>query len=411
MVRPGKIALGASLLLTLVLPGTVLAASGDVDNSFSDDGMASLAPMTDVRSVTARNGKVVLVGEEQSAGDAMVARLDSAGDPDTGFGGPDGMVTIDIGTGNEAAVFGHIMSNNKILVVGYSGTSVEDGFLLRLKANGTLDNNFAGGDGMFKGEFGVPGGVAFYHLVVMASGKIYVTGEAYPDPGTCVMGLWRFNANGTPDTSFSGDGMATLPARSECDGGWRILPLANGDVIVGGWSAVPDNDYDLIVARFNSNGTVDTGFGLNGAVTYNPTQGGNEWVTGLAVVNNRLVVGVHGASTANGDIGILRLEMNGALDQTFGGGDGKVIVDLGGDEIVNGMAVSNGKLLMGGTRDGQFFAARLNMNGALDTTFDGDGWNTIGINGNVDDLAVQPNGKILVAGSSSGHGVVARFLP
>jgi uncharacterized delta-60 repeat protein len=205
--------------------------------------------------------------------------------------------------------------------------------------------------------------------------------------------------------------MATLPARSECDGGWRILPLANGDVIVGGWSAVPDNDYDLIVARFNSNGTVDTGFGLNGAVTYNPTQGGNEWVTGLAVVNNRLVVGVHGASTANGDIGILRLEMNGALDQTFGGGDGKVIVDLGGDEIVNGMAVSNGKLLMGGTRDGQFFAARLNMNGALDTTFDGDGWNTIGINGNVDDLAVQPNGKILVAGSSSGHGVVARFLP
>jgi len=195
----------------------------------------------------------------------------------------------------------------------------------------------------------------------------------------------------SPDGSnlTSGNGMALQP-----DG--KI-------VMVGGRRGSPGLSF--IVARYNANGSLDTTFGNNGWVSTTSVNS-NEGATSVAIQpDGKIVVGGNIHSLA--DIGIARFNSNGSLDTSFDG-DGKVTVgfsDFAGSypDFLSSLKIGNdGKIVFAGGAQGlglnyKTILGRLNADGSLDTTFDGDG-KVIDGGGQWQDIIVQPDGTIFAAG-------------
>ena len=118
------------------------------------------------------------------------------------------------------------------------------------------------------------------------------------------------------------------------------------------------------------------------------------------------------------DFAIARYSFKGDLDTTFGT-QGKVITDFGGDDRAEAVALqSDGRIVVAGRSGGDFALARYTTTGALDTTFDGDGLVTTDFSGGQDAafaVAVQPNAEIIVAGATAAGGssdfALARYTP
>jgi len=152
-------------------------------------------------------------------------------------------------------------------------------------------------------------------------------------------------------------------------------------------------------------GDLDTSFGSGGKKTVN--FGGTDAARVVLVQPNGRVV-VAGGGAAASSFCVVRLRAaNGTLDPTFGSG-GKRVVDFGGDdESVYGAALQpDGKIVLAGDSRLQVAVARLKANGALDTTFDGDGKKLLswGALGRATAVVVAPNGKILLGGFSGPEG-------
>ena len=151
-------------------------------------------------------------------------------------------------------------------------------------------------------------------------------------------------------------------------------------------------------------GDLDTSFAGNGKKTIN--FGGIDKPHAVLVQPNGRIV-VAGGGAAAGSFCVARLRSNGLLDTTFGT-RGKRAIDFGGDEeSAFGAALQpDGKIVLAGDSDFRVAVARLKPNGSLDTTFSGDGktlfsWGAIG---RATAVLVLPNGKILVAGFSGPEG-------
>ena len=152
-------------------------------------------------------------------------------------------------------------------------------------------------------------------------------------------------------------------------------------------------------------GDLDTSFGSGGRKTVN--FGGIDVARAVLVQPNGRVLAAGGGGPTSSFCVVRLRSANGTLDPTFGSG-GKRLIDFGtDDESVHGAALqADGKILLAGDSRLQPAVVRLKANGALDTTFDGDGkkrfsWGAIG---RVTAVVVAPNGKILLGGFSGPEG-------
>jgi len=152
-------------------------------------------------------------------------------------------------------------------------------------------------------------------------------------------------------------------------------------------------------------GDLDTTFGSGGKKTVN--FGGTDAARAVLVQPNGRVVAAGGGGHASSFCVVRLRSANGTLDPTFGSG-GKRVVDFGSDdESVHGAALQpDGKIVLAGDSRLQPAVVRLKANGALDTSFDGDGkklfsWGAIG---RVTAVVIAPNGKILLGGFSGPEG-------
>jgi uncharacterized delta-60 repeat protein len=123
------------------------------------------------------------------------------------------------------------------------------------------------------------------------------------------------------------------------------------------------------------------------------------------------IVAVGQSSAGNYDFALARYNPNGSLDPTFSG-DGKQKTNFGSDDVATAVAIqSNGKIVVAGYAGGSFALARYNPNGALDPTFSGDGKLTTDFGGGFDGargVALQGDGKIVAAGCACPNDVNAR---
>ena len=409
-------------LLTLFVQPVCWAAPGDLDTSFGTDGIV----ITDVTGNTEPDigyavalqpdGKILVAGRTNLS--FSLVRYENDGSLDTNFG-TNGSVVTSINGGDTAYAI-VVQPDGKIIVAGTSITTRNEFAVVRYNADGSLDTSFDG-DGMVTTPIGLGSGAIAYAIALQANCKIVLAGQSTESP----MGvdtdfaLVRYNYDGSLDTSFDADGKITTaltPGGSQ-DVVNAVVVQQDGKIAVVG----TNSNLDFVVARYNSHGSLDSGFGNNGIVT--TAVSGNEY--GFAIAqqpDGKLVIAGQAPSQA-GPLGfaILRYEEDGSLDTSFGG-DGSVITELTGLANPEAHALSvqpDGRILVGGfgingSGDSDFIVVRYNANGGLDNTFGTNGVATAEIIGHFDSaygLALQPDGNIVLAGwrQTTNDLVVLRF--
>ena len=311
-----------------------------------------------------------------------------------------------------------IQPDGKIVVGGYATNSSQSNFaVVRYNPDGSLDTSFSG-NGKVNIDFGttsIVNGVA-----IQSDGKIVVAGLVVQASNMDDFAVARLNPNGSLDTSFSGDGKATIDFGAR-DAANAVAIQANGKIVAAGATGV-GGASDFALARLNTGGGLDTTFSFDGKVTTD-FFGNNDYINGVAIQQdgNIVAAGTAQQSSTVSDFGLARYTSDGTLDTSFSG-NGKVTTDFGGNENVLGLAIQqNGKIVAAGNRyyagDDDFALARYDVGGALDTSFGGDGKVTTDFSGQYDfvsSVALQSNGKIVVAGQTysgtQGYFGLARYL-
>ena len=212
---------------------------------------------------------------------------------------------------------------------GHSGSWYYDLMLLRFNADGSLDTDFGGGDGCETFNYG-----AYYLYITSAAldsaGRIIVCG--YNGSGAGL--LARFTSDGVLDTSFNSTGYVSQNW-GESIYYQAVAADSQGRIIVGGCLQSSER---IIAARYLADGTLDTSFGdpaMNGLVELDPTGDGNGYNIGDILLDSqgRLLI----AGSVQTDLLLLRLSSGGNLDDSFDGpenlmsypGNGHIRIDKG----------------------------------------------------------------------------------
>ncbi|MCA9063977.1 MAG: right-handed parallel beta-helix repeat-containing protein, partial [Planctomycetaceae bacterium] len=223
----------------------------------------------------------------------------------------------------------------------------------------------------------------------------------------------RYLADGRLDTSFGGgDGIVQTAIGAGDEAGNSIVLQSDGKFLVVG-STSNGTDLDMAVARYNTDGTLDTTFGGGDGIATLAIGTSDDVANAAAIQSDGKIVVVGRTVAANNNIVTIRLTTSGTLDTTFSG-DGKDIQSFSsGNDIAWGVELqSNGKIVVAATAytggGGLDMALlRYNTDGTLDTTFAGNGkWSQSIFNGDdyTYDLAIQSNGKIVIVGKAPAGG-------
>jgi uncharacterized delta-60 repeat protein len=413
----------------LVFAAAAYGQAGELDSTFSGDGKATgdVTRRGDFGTEVAlqADGRIVVVGGaswEKNPKFALL-RYNADGTLDSSFGG-DGRVTTDFTRREDAAWGLAIQADGKILAAGDAGLGAGNSrfAVARYNLDGTLDASF-GGDGKVMTQF-TPHDDPVAGLALQTDGKIVVSGGAAWNTSNGNFALARYNTDGTLDTTFGGDGRVTTDFARRRDYANAVVAQADGDVVAGGYATYSRTNgrSRFALARYNADGTLDTSFSGDGKLTTNFTRR-NDPVMDLALQSDGKVVagGISSSDGSNPNFALARYDDSGALDTTFGV-NGKVTTSFtaGYDQIFKVAVQPDGKIVAGGATagsGGRFVIARYDANGSLDGTFSGDGIAATDFTRHDDfaeGLALQPDGRIVLAGGSGWGGsnpkvAVARY--
>ena len=280
-------------------------------------------------------------------------------DPDFGI---NGKLLIGIVGQQDVANSVVIQADGKIVVAGYASSSVsgKDFFCIRLKTDGTYDSTF-GLNGIVKTDLQLGSDDVAYSLSLQTDGKLILAG--YSDNGSSKdAALVRYHTNGIIDSSFGSNGVVLTDFEASQQDEIHVAKIHHltGKIIVGGTTIINSTNSKPVVARYLSNGSLDTTFNANGIRLL--------WIT--------------------------------SLDYQY-------------YFSVEDLAVQpNGKISAVGWRDfpsmqwsSDYWACRINADGSMDNTFSLDGVNVYNGNFNGNDRAyamlLKSNNKMLIAGGGS----------
>ena len=195
--------------------------------------------------------------------------------------------------------------------------------------------------------------------------------------------------DGDLDTAFGSAGFALMPVNAPASGFQRPLVQPDGKIVFCTPLLAGGSGLDFFVVRLDPDGTFDTSFNFDGKVTID-FDGGSDQCANLALQSDGKIVLV-GTTAADDvsptDFAAARLNADGSLDTTFGGGTGRTTVafDLGGQNFDGAAVVAlqpDGKIVISGSAEtgmnGAVMAVvRLLADGSRDTSFNGSGRVTI----------------------------------
>jgi uncharacterized delta-60 repeat protein len=382
----------------------VLIPGAQPDPTFSSDGKLELGfgtPATDdyARAVAVMaDGRYVVAG---SAGnDFAVARYNADGTLDTSFSG-DGKQTTDI-SGVDNALAMAVQSDGKVIVVG----SADDGsnlVVVRYTANGDLDTSFNGTGVITTSIASSTTTETNTAVLVQPDGSIVVAGYT----GSTYL-IQRYTAAGVLDTGFSGDGKETANfAGTKYSEIQAMVRQSDGKLLVAGNVYQGSNNYDFAVARYNTDGTLDTTFNTTGKQVF--SYNAYDHITDIKVQSDGkiLLAGYTGSSSSSTDGVLVRLTAAGSLDSSFDG-DGIARLDLAANDQFNSLDIeADGKILVGGSSGSDALVARFNTSGSLDTSFNTTG--SLGVKFGESDSAIHDaeftaDGKWIAVGESYSFG-------
>src|SRR5262245_20175745 len=328
------------------------------------------------------------------------------GDLDPTFG-TGGKVVTPVGTSDDVVYSLVQQADGKLVAAGYKklSTTNVDFLLVRYNLDGSLDSTFGTG-GKVTTSIGSGFDVALA-LVQQADGKLVAAGHT--DGATAEFALARYKTNGSLDTTFGVGGTATSAIGTGNDVANALVQQADGKLVAAGYSQGTTIDFAL--ARFNANGTLDSTFGTGGKVV-TPIGTSNDVANALVQQADGQLVAAGFTQGASADIALVRYNTNGTLDASFGVA-GKVVTSIGsGNDVANSLIQqSDGRLVVAGSTVGattDFAVVRYNLDGSLDGAFGvaGKVVTPIGASEDVAHAMVQEtNGKLAVAGQTLGTNV------
>ncbi len=454
-------ALGSSLAFADPIPGTLDDAPAPAGFASGTGKITNLAigptgSSTVLATVTQPDGKILLAGyctAQANGNPAMcVQRLTANGGLDSTFVGPAGAASNGAGgvllpqlAQDDRANAIAVQADGKIVLAGecWDGAVGYQFCVARLNPTGSFDNSFVGPNGAGNGRAILTAlqSARARNVLLQADGKLVVSGDCRESltAGTYYQAcIARLNNDGSLDTSFNGPSgssngllrFAVGPYDFDARG---LVQQSDGKLIITGGcyaNADPNAKQSFCAVRLTASGSFDTGFsnhaaGIGDGRVAHSISAIEANVSAAALQpDGRLLIGGRSViSNSASYFAVVRLNPDGTLDSRFegpnGGGAGVGVFQMGQnyDQITAIAVQPDGRIVLAGLctllGDANFCIARLAADGALDPAFDGPtGYGNGRVNlemsniGTKSDaawaLALQPDGKILVAGQCEG---------
>lgn len=312
--------------------------------------------------------------------------------------------------------------NGKIALIGScdNGESFNANFAFcaaRYNSDGALDTSFGGGGPLIT-RLTASGSNTASAAAFQTDGKLVVAGSCSRSNGIgqdfCML---RHNVDGSLDPTFGVNGKVIAPITAQTDQ-VHALAIQSDEKIVTAGSCGGLSTPDFCVARFNKDGSLDETFGTDGKVLTSFSVNGAEVASALAIQSDgKLVLAGRCANAGSFSYHFCaaRLQLNGALDPTFGSA-GKLVLLLGGpnDTDLRSLALQpDGKMVLTGQCGdvgAPICVVRLNADGSIDANF-GVGGKAVSImtnagssNATASGVSIQSDGRILVAGTCGDYG-------
>jgi uncharacterized delta-60 repeat protein len=391
---------------------SIAQSPGDLDKTFGNGGKVNvgISGYYDVAKSMAlqHDGKIVVVGYGKESlasfkGLSMTRYLHN-GEMDNEFGdyGVIHRVTADLeGEANSVV----ILKDDKIIVTGYSispSTNNEEITLIRFTENGKVDNSF-GNRGFIVTEVSNEKDEA-ESVAIQRDGKIVVVGSTDHKPTTDIV-LIRYNENGSIDYSFGINGIVITDINSSLDIGKSVVIQSDGKIVVSGFTHII-NKFFMTLLRYESNGDLDPTFGEIGIVVTEIN--GRRGKMDMVIQNDGKIVLVGPSEVESSHhFTVLRFNTNGSLDKSFGR-NGVTKTIIGNYSEAESVDLDlNGNIVVAGTTElgnEQFVVAMYNQQGVLVYDFGLDGIvKTSFIKNSVDrahSVVIDNDGNIIVAGET-----------
>jgi uncharacterized delta-60 repeat protein len=285
-------------------------------------------------------------------------------------------------------------------------------------AEGDLDPTF-GSAGKLLTDFGGTFDIA-EEVAVQPDGKIVVAGVRTGGGSNNDFAFARYNTDGSLDTTFGTGGIVFTDLNGGSSDWARAMALQpDGKIVLAGETASPvlPSDQDFALVRYNSDGSLDTTFGTGGIVF---TDFGAQFWEGafsVGIDSAGRIVAAGGTFdwTTQRNFAVARYNPDGSLDTTFDG-DGRVTTPLSltNADIIADVAIqADDRIVAVGNAGSDFAVVRYDTDGSLDTTFGGTGIITTNFGGTearATAVVMQPDGKVLAAGTTSVFGNIDAVL-
>lgn len=410
-----------SFLLIFLLSSNLFFAQSFFDEGFGENGVVSPGIKSSVNGAQSlslqKDNKIILSGwaytDEESPSDISIVRLFENGEIDSSFN-PDGLFSIGSSSWEDAYASA-IQEDGKILIAGryYNGRSW-DFLVVRFNEDGSIDSSF-GQRGFITIDFGKDDRA--FDIAVQSDGKILICGFA--ERFNWDFAVSRFNQDGSIDTTFGEKGSLLLNIGTYNDVAFSIKVQNDNKIIVCGWTYIFES-WDFALVRLNPDGSLDKTFGSTGIVT---TDYYRQYNTSHSVAiqsdGKYVAAGYTGKpGSSDTDIMLIRYNTDGTIDHSFGD-EGIVLADYkNADDFAWVIKVDKyDKLVVGGNttinNSKILEVARFNSDGSPDISFGENGILVTQITGFEEecrDLLIQPDGKILSTGYYTDRGNIKAFV-
>jgi len=319
--------------------------------------------------------------------------------------GLNGIVISDFNNTNDQAVALGIQSNQKIILAGTTIINDNTNFLMiRYNTDGTIDTSFGiNSNGRVVTDINNKQNI-LYNILILNDDKIILCGKTLTD-----ITLVKYNENGIIDTTFGTNGMVITNILSSEIQAYSINIQNDNKIIVGG--TIFTNNYSrtyFFIIRYNTNGTIDTSFANGNGYNTFLFSGTVNKAYDLSIQNDNKIL-MCGITLFNSqyDLALLRINSNGIIDTTFGI-NGKITTNISIFESLFSLTLqSDGKIIVAGETlndnyDTDICVIRYLSNGIIDTTFGNNGIVITNLNNTNNDtsktVVIQQLDKIIVAG-------------
>ncbi len=361
-VQPdGKILAAGYVFNSIGFPGAVLLRlnpDGSLDTDFANNGIFNTLEIAPPNYFLAYDchllpdGKILIVADVAWQNRIATIRLLPNGQLDSSYGQA-GFNILNYNLASPVAIRSVLLPNGKLVLSGvhlvYNPARYQ-GFAARLMPDGTFDASF-GQQGLVAITTGIPEELWFNGVAVQPDGKIVLPGIFGTDSTDYKWHIYRLEEDGDLDPTFGTNGLVAQNLGTQYyEGAYEATVLSNGKILVAG-TARKLPGYHFTLLRLLPNGTLDNSFGLGGKAQLSVSQCCSVIYDVVELSDGRIMAcGLSDIDTDHYYFAVARLKPNGLADPTFGDG-GKIQLEFAKDSSQRAQAMAiqpDGKILVAG---------------------------------------------------------------